>query len=215
MTDKFKGKYRILCEYDQATKDFPRKLDGSYEDTDCYISCQYGNKIFHKGRDVLIAYIPSIGRGHNIIKAINDIDPNIIINIEETSIEILFEFKYKDSDIVIPLLKPKTSGANISPFSNKNRYKNKDFSIPDEEIVRYKEIVAKIPQGMLLSLSKWTVSFLQSLVTRKQPWDKIKADMILKGLGNKEYIYSIGKWNTYIKYLEEKTNNINEKGDRD
>lgn len=75
--------------------------------------------------------------------------------------------------------------------------------------------MAKIPQGMLLSLSKWTVSFLQSLATRKQPWDKIKADMILKGLGNKEYIYSIGKWNTYIKYLEEKTNNINEKGDRD
>lgn len=215
MTDKFKGKYRILCEYDQATKDFPRKLDGSYEDADCYISCQYGNKIFHKGRDILIAYVPSIGRGHNIIKAINDIDPNIIINIEETSIEILFEFKYKDSDRVIPLLKPKTSGANISPFSSKNRYKNKDFSIPDEEIVRYKEIVAKIPQGMLLSLSKWTVSFLQSLATRKQPWDKIKADMILKGLGNKEYIYSIGKWDLYIKYLKDKTNNINGKGDRD
>ena len=164
---------------------------------------------------MLLAYVPSIGRGHNIIKAINDINSNLIFNIEETSVEIMFEFKYKDSDLIIPFLKPRTSGANISPFSNKNRYKNKDFSIPDEEIVRYKEIVAKIPQGMLLSLSKWTISFLQSLATRKQPWDKIKSDMILKGLGNKEYIYLIGKWHSYIKYLEDKTNNINAKGDSD
>ena len=74
--------------------------------------------------------------------------------------------------------------------------------------------MAKIPQGMLLSLSKWTVSFLQSLATRKQPWDKIKADMILKGLGNKEYIYSIDKWDSYIKYLESKINSITEKGDK-
>ena len=89
------------------------------------------------------------------------------------------------------------------------------YKIPDEALNLYKGIVAKIPQGMLLSLSKWTVSFLQSLATRKQPWDKIKSDMILKGLGNKEYIYSIDKWDSYIKYFDDEIDKIEKisKGD--
>ena len=37
----------------------------------------------------------------------------------------------------------------------------------------------------------------------------IKADMALKGLKGKEYIHSIGKWNDYIKYLEENLENEN------
>lgn len=35
----YKGKYRIKCEYDQRTNQFQRKLDGTFEDIDCYIDC--------------------------------------------------------------------------------------------------------------------------------------------------------------------------------
>ena len=129
--------------YNQWTKDFTRKLNGNLEDVDCYIDCQYGNKIFHYGRDVLQAYIPSLGRGHNILKTINEIDQSIIFDIEETDSEILFKFKYADSDKIIPLLKPKTSGANISPFSSKNLPLNKDFKIPDEELQSYKDKIGR------------------------------------------------------------------------
>lgn len=205
MTDKFKGKYRLKVEYDKRTNDFTRKLNGTLEDIDVYIDCQHGNKIFHFGGSVLQAYIPSIGRGHNVIKAINEqFGQDVLFNIEETDSEILFKFHYKDSDKIIPLLKPRTNGASISPFSSKNLPRNKDYKIPDENLVDYKNIVAKIER--ILTLTHSTNNFIKSLATKKNTYENIKADMKLKGLKGKEYIHSIGKWNDYVNYLEKELN---------
>ena len=155
------------------------------------------------------AYIPSKGRGHNIIKAIKEsFQEDIIFNIEETDSEILFMFSTKDADNIIPLLKPKTSGASISPFSSRNLPKSK-YNIPDEDLVMYKNITAKIPRERILDITHTTNNYLKSLTTKKNTWDMIKADMALKGLKGKEYIHSIGKWNEYIKYLEENLENEN------
>lgn len=148
-----------------------------------------------------MAYIPSIGRGHNIIKLINEIESDLIFDIEETSQEILFKFNYKHSDKIIPLLKPKTSGANISPFSSRNLPKNKDYKIPDEEFVSYKEIVSKIPRERMIDITHTTNNYLKSLTTKRNTWEDIKADMAKKCLKPKEYIHLIGKWNDYINYL--------------
>lgn len=160
--------------------------------------------MFYYGSGILQAYIPSIIRGHNIIKYINEnFGHDIIFDIEENDSEILFKFKSKYDNDIIPLLKPKTSGANISPFSTKNLPLNKDYKIPDEDLDRYKNIVAKIPRERILDLSHRTNSFIKSLATKKNSIEKIKADMAIKGLKGKEYIYSIGMWDKYIKFLEE------------
>lgn len=201
LTEKFKGVYRIKAPIDTTTNDFPRKLNDTYEDIDCYIDCQNNIKIYYYGHSVLQAYIPSIGRGHNIIKLINQISPKLIFDIEETDSEILFKFKYVDSDKIIPLLKPKTCGSKISPFSSKNRPKSV-YKIPDEDLKAYKNIVAKIPTESILLLIHSTNSFIKSLATKKNPIEKIKADMRLKCLKGKEYIHSIGRWEEYINYLE-------------
>ena len=149
-----------------------------------------------------MVYIPSIGRGHNIIKTIQEeLGNDIIYNIEETSQEILFKFNYKHSDKIIPLLNPKTSGANISPFSSRNLPKNKDYRIPDEEFVSYKEMVSKIPRERMIDITHTTNNYLKSLTTKRNTWEDIKADMAKKCLKPKEYIHSIGKWNDYINYL--------------
>ena len=207
MTDKFKGKYRLKVEYDKRTNDFTRKLNGTLEDIDVYISCQHGNKVFHFGGSILQAYIPSIGRGHNIIKAINEsFGQDVLFNIEETDSEILFKFHYKDSDKIIPLLKPRTNGASISPFSSKNLPRNKEYKIPDENLIHYKNIVAKIPPERILALTHSTNNFIKSLATKKNTYENIKADMKLKGLKGKEYIHSIGEWDNYINYLEKELN---------
>ena len=203
LTDKFKNQYRIKVPYNLTTNDFTRKLNGNLEDTDCFIDCQYGNKISHYGRDVLQAYIPSLGRGHNILKAISEIDPSIIFDIEETDAEILFKFKYSNSGKLIPLLKPKTSGAGISPFSSKNLPRNKGYKIPDEELQSYKDILANIPENERLSIGIITNNFIKTLATKRNPMENIKADMKLKGLKGKEYIHSIGQWEKYMKYLKE------------
>ena len=185
----------------KSTNDFPKKLNNTYEDIDVYIDCLNDTKIFHYGRDVLQAYIPSIGRGRNVVRNINEINPEIIFNIEETDSEVLFKFNTKYDNQIIPLLKPRTNGASISPFSSKNLPKNKAYKIPDEEFVVYKNIVSKIPKERILDITHITNNYLKSLATKKNKWEDIKADMIAKGLKGKEYIHSIGKWNDYIDYL--------------
>ena len=202
LIDKFKGTYRILSEIDTSTNDFPRKLNGTYEDVDCYISCQHGIQIYYYGNKFLQAYIPSLQRGNNIIKAIQEIDSNLISNIHRTDSEVEFMFKYSDSEMVIPLLKPKTSGSSISPFSSKNRPKSA-YTIPDEDLSVYKNIVQNIPQNELIRISHITNNFIKSLATKKNPIENIKADMKLKGLKGKEYIHCIVKWNEYIKCLKD------------
>lgn len=200
MIDKFKGIYRLKVPYDLATKQFSRKLNGTFEDIDIYIDCQHGNKIMHYGGSILQAYIPSLIRGHNIIKLINEIESDLIFDIEETSQEILFKFNYKDADKIIPYIKPKTNGADRSPFSTKNLPKSK-YIIPDEESLVYKEIIQKIGQNRIIELTHTTNNFLKSLATKKNTYEDIKADMALKCLKGKEYIHSIDKWNDYINYL--------------
>lgn len=203
---KYKGVYRLRAPIDQRKNDFPREIDNKYAENDCYIDCLHGNKITYYGKSILQAYIPSLIRGHNILKAINEISSSIIFDIEETDEEVLFKFKYVDSDKIIPLLKPRTSGANISPFSTRNLPKNKDYKIPDEDLNLYKEIVAKIPPERILVLTHITNSYIKTLVNRRNTMDKIRADMKLKGLSGKNYIHSIGKWKDYIKYMEKNLN---------
>ena len=95
----YKGSYRIKCEYDKSTNQFQRKLDGTFEDIDCYIDCYNNIRIFYYGKSILEVYIPSRIRGCNIIKAIeNEFNDNIIFNVVETDSEVLFHFKTKHMD---------------------------------------------------------------------------------------------------------------------
>lgn len=202
LIDKFKGKYRILVEPNQATNDWNRKLDGTLEDIDLYIACAAGTKIFYYGSSVLETYIPSKGRGRNIKKEIDKLDSNLIFDYIETDSEVLFKFKYSDSSKIIPLLKPRTSGASISPYSVKNLPKS-SYIIPNEDLVLYKNTVAKIPPERILTITHSTNNFIKSLATKKNPMENIKADMRKKCLKGKEYIHSIGKWQEYIQYLRD------------
>lgn len=200
----YKGKYRIKCEYNQSSNMFARKLDGTYEDIDCYIDCYKNIRIFYYGKSILEAYIPSVIRGNNIIKSITEEFGNdIIFDICITDKEVLFRFKAKNINKLEKYLKPKTNGSNISPFSSKNLPKNKDYKIPDEDLSLYKDIVEEIGRNRIIELTHCTSSYLKSMITKKNTWENIKADMALKGLSGKNYIHSIGKWDEYIKYLRE------------
>lgn len=101
------------------------------------------------------------------------------------------------------MLKPRTNGANISPFSSKNLPRNNEYRLPDEALNNYKEIIQNVPQNKLLSINVIQNSFIKTLASKKHPLSELKADMRLKGLRGKEYIHSIGKWDKYIKYLKE------------
>lgn len=204
LTEHYKGKYRIKAPYDLFTNDFPRKLNGTLEDIDCYIDCQYGNKIFYYGRSTLQAYIPSLVRGHNILKQIKENFGNdIAFDIEETDSEVLFLFKSKDDSKIIPLLKPKTLGSSISPFSTKNLPKS-DYKIPDDQLDTYKDLTSKLGEKAMVFLKDISCLFLQQIASKSNPIEKIRLDMRMKGLKSKEYIHSIGKWDEYMKFISKK-----------
>lgn len=105
-------------------------------------------------------------------------------------------------------LKPKTSGSNISPFSSKNLPKNKGYKIPDEDLTVYKSIIGNIGQKQIIALTHMINNYLKSLVTKRNTWEDIKADMARKGLSGRNYIHSIGKWDDCMKYLEDECSKI-------
>ena len=208
---KYKGAYRILGELDQDTGDFPRDAYGNIDEDydDLYISCQYGNKIKSAHLDesrrmLLFAYIPSIGRGRNIKKALDE--QGIWYNdYEETDAEATFFFKAADIEPVAKLMKAKTSGANISPFSSKNLPKASDVKLPTDLMNKYKTVSSKIEKKDLLIIHRITTSFLSDILAKKLKID-YKADMKKLHMSRqvKEYIYTKNLFDEYLKYLDEK-----------
>lgn len=199
---RYKGKYRLLCPYDKETNQYPRKLNGTFEDIDVYISCYNKIQITYYGKSILQAYIPSLQRGRNIIESIkNDLGDEIVFDINITNSEVIFKFHSKYMEQLGSYLKPKTSGANISPYSNKNLPRNKAYKIPDEDLTKYKEIIENMPQERKLEIGYISKSFIKSLSTKKNTYEDMKAEMIKTGLKGKEYIHSIGKWREFLLYL--------------
>ena len=227
MTDKFKGKYRLKAPYDQ-TNQFPRDLDGTYSDYDIYIDCSNNIQVHYFGnRGTLEVFIPSIGRGRNIVKAIysehiqdiekspyfsnnsfdydsfyKDKELNKIINtIFESDAEVSFRFHWSLMEQFEKYFKPKTSAASRSPFSSKNLPRS-DYEIPEEDQLKYKEVTAKLPKEDILKVGHMTNDYIKTLANKKKSLEAIKDDMKLNCMKAKEYIHFIDKWDDYLKYLE-------------
>lgn len=223
---KYKGKYRLKSNLDQYTNDFPRNEDGNIDPSydDIYIKCANGAQIYHYGHSILVAYIPSIGRGHNILigiarqlQLINEdtvsrdygilypiLEKDGTINhIVENDSEIEFRFHAKNIDLVAEFLKPQTSGASISPFSTRNLPKLV-YTIPTEDIERYKEITDLIAKGDTLAISHVTNNFLNNILSKNKLYRTVpmKVDMRKKMLKSKEYIHNMGYWDEYLEYLK-------------
>lgn len=209
---KYVGKYRVLCELDLETNDVYRDKYGNVdEDCELYIDCQYGNKIKEWGHDtngrmLLKAYIPSLTRGRNIKKSLDKTGiPYTVYDEYDGEVEFRFSAKYIDE--YASLLKAKTGGASISPFSVKNLPKA-NVSIPSAEIERYKSITAEVNKDELLIIHKITTAFLASVLQRKyKAFDKnynYRVDMRKMKMGRmaKEFIWAKGLFDEYLAYLK-------------
>lgn len=215
---QYKGEFRLKGEIDVETNDFPRdmitgEIDSSY--SDIYIDCQRG-KIYYYGKGVLTAYIPSIGKGRNTIKELKE--KNIpFTRYIETDEEVSFDFHNKYINEVATIMKAKTSGASISPFSSKNLPKAK-VDIPTEKIEEYKAIISRVDKSNLLLIKTINNTFLSTVLENKyKAEDKsfdYKTDMKKMKLARqtKEYIYSKGLFSEYLEFLNtEITNYYNNK----
>lgn len=214
---KYKGSYRLLPMIDQETNDFPRTPSGDVEeDIEIYITCQHGSKIYAYGTDghkemQLAAYVPSLGRGRNVRKAM-DKEKIEYYAYDETDEEVRFLFSSNDIEKVAKLLKAKISGANISPMSKRNLPKDNSVTIPDDDMSMYKNATSLINCGNMAKLKSINKSFMDDVLAKRlkenprarKPFD-YKTDMRKTKMSRsiKEYIWSKGLWKEYIDYLND------------
>lgn len=104
-------------------------------------------------------------------------------------------------DKIEKVVKIKTSGASISPFSQKNLPKS-DYKISDDKLNRYKNIIENRPEINKLSLGHMMKKYIESLATKNNPYDQIIKDMKRKCMNYKQYIDYIGKWDEFLEVLE-------------
>lgn len=128
------------------------------------------------------------------------------LDVRELDSEVTFRFNQKNFEKIIPLLKPKTAGAGISPFSSKNLPKLK-YEISDEELREYKAINDSVPKELKLMLSRITNDFIYNIMSKNKQYKKkdMKSIMRKKMLSGKEFIHSEGFWKEYIAYLKSNT----------
>lgn len=204
----YKSVYHILPVIDNATNYFCRDCNGKIDEDNVYIPCYYNSRIWHYGRSKLIAYIPSVQRGHNVIKALKKNGVNVF-DCDESDEEVVFKFNASDMDQVASLMKPKTSGAKTSPFSSKNLPKAQ-VDIPENELARYKNLVSKLGTSGMSVIRTANKNFLDEVLAKKfrqkyakKPFD-YKSDMRAMCLSRdtKSYIYAKGLWEDYLKFLE-------------
>ena len=202
LINHYKGKYRLKAPYDTVLNDFPRDLKGNYSTEDIYIDCYNGIKIFYYGNRILELYCPSKQRGRNIISELQKQFGNeIIFNVNENDREVVFKFKNSDMDKIEKVVKIKTSGASISPFSQKNLPKS-DYKISDDKLNRYKNIIDNKPEIDKLSLGHMMKRYIESLATKNNPYDQVIKDMKRKCMSYKQYIDYIGKWDEFLEILQ-------------
>lgn len=215
LTSHYKSIYRILPVIDQAKNDFCRDCDGNIDKNTVYIKCAYDMKIWHYGGSKLAAYIPSIGRGRNIIKELNKLGINIF-DIDESDQEIVFKFNASDIEVVADLLKARTGGASISPWSKKNLPSNK-IDIPEDDMARYKEITSGLGTEGMSVIRKANVSFMNDVLAKKlrpkgkrKPYD-YASEMKQMGLqrDTRGYIYAKGLFEDYLCFLSDKIKEYN------
>ena len=214
---KYKGKYRLLSPIDTETNDFPRTPSGDVEeDLEIYITCQHGSKIYAYGTDghkemQLAAYVPSLGRGRNVRKAM-DKEKIEYYAYDETDEEVRFIFSSNDIEKVASLLKAKISGANISPMSKRNLPKNNNVIIADDDMATYRNATSSINSSNMAKLKSINKSFMDDVLAKRlkenprarKPFD-YKADMrkLMLAGKTKEYIWVKGLWKEYVDYLND------------
>lgn len=219
--EHYKGKYRVLADYDLETNDFPRDEQGNIDKdfNDFYIPGKKGVQIRHAGRDKLGAFIIGNSIAKNILTNVYEKETNkkapikieklcesaLLDNvIEEYTLydgEALFIFKASNIEDWAKPCKLKTSGAKISPFSVKNLPQS-SYEIPEEDEITYRKILEKLPKDKRVAASRIATSNIKKTFNKK----KIK-EMKQLGMKLKQYIHYKELWDKLLTELEKEVNN--------
>lgn len=214
LVNKYKGKYRVKAHYDQQTKDFIRDDEGNLDPDfgDFYLSGRSGIEVKHGTGSELACYIPKLQLGNNILKAYYDsvignrgdksVDKIIselkgggyVNDVDILSTEIFFTFDTDHLDTLAPIIKLKTSGASISPFSTRNLPKV-PYTIPKADMGKYK----KAKDG----LSGLEIARLNEQFIAENFDSDFKTNLRKEMLKPVQYFHKKKKWEDYCQFIKE------------
>lgn len=214
LSQHYKNKYRVKAHYDLSTNDFIRDSDGNLDNdfADFYLSGRNGIEIKHGYGSELACYIPKLQLGNNILKSYYDatigdhgkksvdkIASELIKNgyaneVDVLSAEVWFTFDAKHLDTLAPIVKLKTTGASISPFSTRNLPKA-PYTIPKKDMDKYKKA-----KGELTGLQ---IGKLQDEFIKKFMPENFRSEMRKEMLKANQYIHKISEWDNYCKWIKE------------
>lgn len=217
----YKGKYRVLADYDLETNDFPRDGQGNIDSdfNDFYIPGKKGVQIRHAIRNNLGCYVFSTGMARNILTEIYNkesthtapkkletliqhmVDEGIIEDYTLYDGEVLFIFKAVHLDDWAKIFKLKTSGAKISPLSIKNLPKS-DYIINEEDEEKYEELMSTIDKDQKRNIARKATANITNKLSKKN-----KAEMKQLGMKAKQYIHYKGMWDKLLKEIQKEIKN--------
>lgn len=193
---KYVGTYRVKAEYDETCNDFPRDADGSIDESfeDLYIPCKKGIiKHTYKGQDILaLCFFDKIITANRVREEIIKKYPKMEIEFEDDGSDAYIYFNAKDIKKIATIVTPRTSGAKINPFSNKNLPKI-EYKIPSKDLADLYSITKDLDRYQTMHFYK-TVNekFIKSIGKKKARTQS--------RLSSKEFIHSIGMWERYLKF---------------
>ena len=214
LVNKYKGKYRVKAHYDLQTKDFIRDDEGNLDPDfgDFYLSGRSGIEIKHGVGTELACYIPKLQLGNNILKSYYDsvignrgdksVDKIVgelknsgyVNDVDILSTEIFFTFDADNLDVLAPIIKLKTSGASISPFSTRNLPKA-PYTIPKADMDKYK----KAKDG----LSGLEIARLNEQFIAENFDSDFKTNLRKEMLKPVQYFHKHGVWDKYCEFVRE------------
>lgn len=218
LCEHYKGKYRVFPHLDLDTLDFPRdsnnEIDNSY--ADMFLKAKSGIEIKHGYGSELALYSPRTGVAYNVLKdyykqvvgkesnsyyqaAQKLIESGYINNIDFMDGEVMFTFDAKYLDILHKIIKIRTAGANISPFSAKNLPKQK-YVIPDTDMNQYK----KAKEG----IEPLTISRLNSIFGKENFGINYNIKLRKSHLKAIHFFHKNNLWQKYCEYLIEAHRNL-------
>jgi len=205
--EKYVGTYRVLPYLDTTVNDFPKNEKGGIDESfdDLYIPCSRGI-IKHTYRPYYLCwYTDKITTGRNVRKEFDEKGIEVY-DYEETSSEVLIYFDDKYMKKVATIVKPKTIGKGISPFSKRNLEKDSkaSYTIPLDDLRKYSEITEHLSQTEKMQFGRKVIKEFDEIIKKKKGkkynLDKERKD---SGLPSKEFIHSIGMWNDFVKFCKE------------
>lgn len=126
------------------------------------------------------SFVEKCGRNYGELYAALEHNGTVHDIIENDS-EVEFKFNQKNIELIAKYLKPQTSGAGISPFSNRNLPKRKGkYYISDSDLEEYRSIISRINGDNLLVISHITSRFLNDILSKNTYYKNISVSADMK-----------------------------------